>query len=177
MFPSTETFIFVKTVKVMKNLFTLCLLVLALFFMGCPYGSEVAIDDGKAKLEEKLIGKWEAKSSSDYDYIVSKYDETTYKIEKKPRQEGESTIYYGFLSDLKGTRFLNVWEDNENTTRTYYFYKMDLTTSGAKLTLSPVTENIKEKFTSSAELKSFFEKNMALSFFYNKEDEVYIRAD
>ncbi len=160
----------------MKKFFPYLMFVFSLLFMGCPYGSEVAIDDGKTKIDEKLLGKWESKSSSDYDYIVSKIDDTTYKIEKKPRGEGEVTVYIGFLSAIGTTKFLNVWEE-QNSTRTYYFYKMDISGSGAKLTLSPVTDNIKEKFESSSELKSFFEKNQNLSFFYSKDDEVYIRAD
>ncbi|MBL7922689.1 MAG: hypothetical protein JNL88_00680 [Bacteroidia bacterium] len=160
----------------MKKIFPLLLTLLSFLFMGCPYGSEVAIDDGKTRIDEKMIGKWESKSSSDYDYIVSKLDDSTYKIEKKPRGDGESTVYIGFISVIDNTRFLNVWEE-QNSTRTYYFYKMDLSGSGAKLTLSPVTENIKETFASSAELKSFFAKHKDLSFFYAKEDEVYIRAD
>ncbi len=160
----------------MKRLLPLLFVFVGFVFAGCPYGAEVAIDDGKTKLEEKLIGKWESKSSSDNDYIVTAFDASTYKIEKKPKGEGESTIYYGFVSMLGTTRFLNIWEDNNNT-RTYYFYKMDLSGSGAKLTLSPVTDNIKEKFESSKDLKMFFEKNMNLSFFYSKDDEVYIRAD
>jgi virulence-associated protein VagC len=54
------------------------------------------------------------------------------------------------------------------TTKTYYFYKVEMTTSGSKLTLAPVTENIDEKFASSEEIKAFFKKNMALSFFFDK---------
>ena len=160
----------------MKKFFPYLMLLFSLVFMGCPYGSEVAIDDGKTKIDDKLLGKWESKSSSDYDYIVSKLDDSSYKIEKKPRGEGDVTVYFGFLSNVGATKFLNVWEE-QNSTRTYYFYKMDISSSGAKLTLSPVTDNIKEKFESSSELKSFFEKNKDHSFFYSKEDEVYFRAD
>lgn len=160
----------------MKKIFPYLMGLFSLLFMGCPYGSEVAIDDGKTKIDEKLLGKWEAKSSSDYDYIVSKTDDTTYKIEKKKRDANEVTVYTGFLSVLGTTKFLNVWEE-QSSPRTYYFYKMELSGSGAKLTLSPVTDNIKEKFESSGALKTFFEKNMNLSFFYGKDDEVYIRAD
>lgn len=160
----------------MRNLRYILLLLLFVTFTGCPYNSEVAIDESKMKIDERLIGKWESKSATDYDYIISKVDERTLKIEKKPKAEGELTTYYGFLSEIKGTRFLNIYEESANP-RAYYFYKTELTTSGAKLTLSAVTENIREKFTSSAELKAFFEKYMGLSFFYDKEDEVYIRAD
>jgi virulence-associated protein VagC len=52
-----------------------------------------------------------------------------------------------------------------------------MTTSGSKLTLAPVTENIDEKFASSEEIKAFFKKNMAMSFFFDKDEDVYIKAD
>lgn len=162
----------------MKNHLTLCLLFLALVFSGCPFSSEVAIDGGEAKVDEKLIGKWEPKNSSDYNYIVTKYDNATYQIVKKPKNESDApTTYFGFFSNVGGTRFLNVWDGSSEGARTYYFYKAEITPSGSKLVLSPVTENIKEKFATSAELKSFFEKHMNLSFFYAKDDEEYIRAD
>lgn len=162
----------------MKNYLTLCLLFLAVLFSGCPYSSEVAIDGGEAKVDEKLLGKWEPKSGNDYNYIVTKFDDATYQIVKQPKNESEaSTTYYGFLSNVNGVRFLNVWDASSEGTRTYYFYKMELTPSGSKLVLSPVTENIKENFTASADLKAFFDKHKALSFFYAKDDEEYIRAD
>ena len=151
---------------------------LAFLFSGCPYSSEVAIDGGESKIDEKILGKWEQKSSSDYLYVVTKYDDATYQIVKQPKNESESsTTYYGFLSNVSGVRFLNVWDAGNEGTRTYYFYKVEMTPSGAKMVLSPVTENIKETFTASADLKAFFDKHKALSFFYSKEDEEYYRAD
>ena len=162
----------------MKNYLTLCLVCLAILFSGCPFSSEVAIDAGEAKIDEKILGKWEPKNSSDYHYIVTKYDDATYQIVKKPKNETDApTTYYGFFSNVGGTRFLNVWDGTNEGARTYYFYKAEITPSGSKLTLSPVTDNIKETFTTSNDLKTFFEKHKSLSFFYSKDDEEYIRAD
>ena len=49
--------------------------------------------------------------------------------------------------------------------------------SGASfIKLLPVTENIDEKFTSSAELKKFIEKNKSLSFFYDKDENSFIKT-
>jgi len=161
----------------MRSFRILSILVLfSIAFMGCPYSAEIPIDNAVVKIDEKLLGKWESKSSSDYMYTVSKEDGMTYKIEKKSNSSGDITTYKGYLSDISGTRYLNVWEDG-SATRTYYFYKVEVSTSGAKSTLSPVTENITEKFTTSAELKDFFRKNQALSFFFDKDQDVYIKAD
>lgn len=147
-----------------------------LMLTACPYTSENPIDKATVKIDDKILGKWEAKSSSDYAYTVTKKDEFTYAIEKKSGSSGEITAYEGFLSVIDNVRFLNVYETNA-TTKTYYFYKVEMTTSGSKLTLAPVTENIDEKFANSEEIKAFFKKNMALSFFFDKDEDVYIKAD
>jgi virulence-associated protein VagC len=164
--------------KTMKKIFLQFSLLVGLMLMltACPYTSENPIDKATVKIDDKILGKWEAKSSSDYAYNVTKKDEFTYSIEKKSASSGEVTGYEGFLSVIDNVRFLNVYETSA-TTKTYYFYKVEMTTSGSKLTLAPVTENIDEKFASSEEIKAFFKKNMAMSFFFDKDEDVYIKAD
>ena len=158
------------------KLFTL-LGALSTLFMGCPYTAEMPLDQPSVKTDDKLLGKWEQKTSSDYAYTVTKEDDFTYKIEKKTVSSGDITVYKGFLSDIGGTKYMNLWEINESATKAYYFYKIEVTTSGSKVTMLSVTENIDEKFTSSAEMKDFFKKNQLLSFFFEKEEDVYIKAD
>ncbi len=159
----------------MKNIRLFALLaVFSIAFMGCPYSAEVGIDDPAVKIDEKLLGKWESKSSSDYSYDVTKTDANHYKIEKKSASSGDVTTYMGFLSKIDNTVYMNVYEDG-STTKTYYFYKIEISTSGSKCTMSPVTENITEKFTTSAELKKFFQANQKNSYFYDKDQDVYIK--
>jgi len=147
---------------------------LSILFMGCPYTSEVAIDNPSVKIEPKMLGQWESKNSETDKYSVTKADDYTYNIEKK--SSSSITHYKAYESVLNGTKFLNLWEDSAST-KTFYLYKYELSGSGAKITLKGITDNITEKFTSSADLKKFILANMGLSFFYDKEDEVYIRAD
>jgi len=144
--------------------------------MGCPYGSEVPIDKPSIKIDEKLIGKWENRSSSDEVYVVKKEDDYTYRFEEKSSDGSEPTIYYAYLSDVDGTRFLNVWQKDAQPLN-YYFYKLEISGTGVKVTLHPVNENIDETFYSSAELKDFIRKNMKLSFFYEKDQDEYIKTD
>lgn len=146
----------------------------SILFMGCPYSSEVSIDNPSVKVDEKLIGSWESKTSSDYKYTVQKTDAFKYKIEKKSASSGDVTTYIGFLSDVSGVKYMNIYEEG-STTPTYYFYKYEISTSGAKCTLTPVTENIDEKFTTSSEMKSFFGKNQSNSYFFDKDEDVYIK--
>lgn len=161
----------------MKNLLSLTTLAFfIILFSGCPYSAEVAIDQPSIKIDEKLLGKWESKSSSDYTYTVTKLDDKIYVFEKKSASSGDVTTYNGFLSDIGGTRFMNIYEPGSETL-TYYFYKVEVSGSGVKTTLTPVTENIDEKFTTSNELKDFFKKNMVNSYFFEKDTDEYIKAD
>jgi len=152
------------------------LVTLMLVLTACPYSSETTIDKASVKIDEKLLGKWESKSSTDYLYTVTKKDDFTYQIDKKSNSSGDVTTYNGFLSNIDGTRFMNVVEVGSSS-KTYYFYKVELSTSGSKVTFSPVTENIDEKFATSDEMKAYFKKNMGLSFFFDKNEDVYIIHD
>ncbi len=149
---------------------------LTMLLTACPYSTELPIDEPSVKIDDKLLGKWEAKNSSDYMYTVAKKDDFNYKFEKKGKTSTDASTYTGFLSVIDGVRFMNISED-ASTTKTYYLYKVEMSGSGAKTTLVPVTENITEKFATSAELKAYVKKYMALSFFYEKDKDEYFRAD
>jgi len=149
---------------------------LTFLLTACPYSTEIPIDEPSVKIDDKLLGKWEAKNSGDYTYTVTKKDDFNYKFEKKGKTSTDASTYTGFLSVIDGVRFMNVYED-ASSTKTYYLYKIEQSGSGAKVTLIPVTENIDEKFASSAELKAYIKKYMALSFFYEKDQDEYFRAD
>jgi len=148
-----------KTILV-STLCAVCFIV----FAGCPYGSEVPIDEPSIKVEEKLLGKWEPKSSSDDLITITKEDQFTYRIEKTSKNSTDVTVYKGYLSNIDGTRFMNIYEENSSQ-KSFYLYKLDISGSGAKATLAPITDNIDEKFETSAALKAFIKKHKDLSFF------------
>jgi hypothetical protein len=161
--------------KTLQHIFAV--VIVAILFMGCPYGTEVAIDEKPVvKVMPSLLGKWEQRSSTDYSYTVSKVDEFTYKIEKLTVSSGEKTVYNGFVSDVGGEKFFNIWEESA-TTKTYYLYKVDMSGGDNLVKLVSVTDNIDEKFTSSAELKKFIEKYKGLSFFFEKDEDSYIKTN
>lgn len=152
------------------------LLCLAMLLGGCPYSSEVPIDTASVKIDTKLLGKWETKTSSDKVFVVAKMDDYHYAIEKKDIKGGDSDLYVAYISNIGTDRFLNV-KDADEYSKTYYFYKVDISSTGVKATLLPVTENIDEKFTASTELKAYFEKYKSLSFFFGKDEDVYIKTE
>lgn len=137
------------------------LLVCSIVFMGCPYSASVSLDEKPSvKIDTRLVGKYEKSGSQ---YTVTKSSDLLYKIVEK--SEDEETSYMGFLSKIGDATFLNVYEENA-TSPTYYFYKVDILEDG-NVELHPITTNIKETFSSSAELKSFVAKYKDLSFFYD----------
>jgi hypothetical protein len=160
----------------MKSLkWILPLLVLTVMLGGCPYGSSVPLDTTGKKINPALLGKWEPKSSSNDRFQITKDNDFTYKIVKTNKDSKEPSIYKGYLVDVDGDSFLNLWEENGSSDKTYYLYKVELNSSASKVTLSGVTENITEKFATGEEMKAFFKKYKALSFFYEKSQDEYIK--
>jgi hypothetical protein len=161
----------------MKNFKSLvAILAVAILFMGCPYSSDVAIDDKPVvKVLPALLGKWEQRSSTDYSYVVSKTDEFSYKIEKITVKDGKKEVYNGFISDVSGEKFFNISEETANP-KVYYLYKVDMSGGDNMMKMASVTPNIDEKFTSSSELRKFIEKYKGLSFFYEKDEDSYIKT-
>lgn len=160
-----------------KLILTLTLFSSLLFFTGCPYSSDIAIDASPSiRVNEKLLGEWELRSSSDQSYIVSKTDNFTYKFEKHSKSSKDVTTYFAYMSEVGGTKYLNLWEDpSAGGAKSYYFYKFEQVSDGL-VKFIPVTENIDEKFTTSAELKAFISKNQSHSFFFDKDEDTYIKT-
>lgn len=145
---------------------------LSLVFMGCPYESKIPLDTAdKSKPDKDFVGKWEEKGDDSYSWKCS-MDGNQYRIEKKSTEDSESepTVYVGWLSDVGGTPFINVYEQDYSSDRAYYLYRVDKK-SEDRIKFKAVTDNITEEFTTSEELKAFVKKNMEISFFYNKDDE------
>ncbi len=164
-----------------KTVYLLSIIAVSFFLTGCPYESTVPIDKPTVKYPASLLGKWEPKSSSDDLYIITKKDDYSIiitKTKKEVKADEKPEVYEAFLSEVAGTNFLNLYEKQEEEgSKKFFLYKLEISTSGARLTLSAITENVDEKFDNSAALKNFIEKNMMHSFFFGKDDEVYIRAD
>jgi hypothetical protein len=165
----------------MKKIYVFVLICcVSLLFMGCPYNSATPIDTPSLKIDAKLIGKWQQRSSEDITYVVKQKDDFTYTIVEKHKAPTDGSkpeddkTYLAYISDIDGTKFLNLYEPDQDT-KTYYFYKLVFSTETDGFELYPVTEYITEKFESSADLKKFFQTNKGLSFFYGTKDE-YIKV-
>jgi hypothetical protein len=142
---------------------------------GCPYESEVPIDEPSYPVPEKLVGKWKKSSSTDESYFqISKTDANNFTVQENSWNSDSGTYsqtnYTAFISSIGSNLFLNLKKEG---TTAYYLYKMEW--SGEKeLKLTELSNYIREKFTSSAALKKFIKKNMKYSFFY-ADEESYIK--
>jgi hypothetical protein len=157
-----------------KLLNFLPLIGLFLLLTGCPYESEVPIDDPSVPVPGAIIGKW-MKSGADKDfYLINKAESNTMIVEENTWSEDSQSFskvkYYAHLSDIGGNQFMNLKKEG---TSTYYIYKCELT-GDKELKLIEVSNYVKEKFTSSQDLKKFIKKYMKLSFFYADES-VYVK--
>ena len=157
----------------MKTLSVIALFgTLSMVFMGCPYESKLPLDTAdKSKPDKDLVGKWEEKGDEDYSWKCE-MDGNQYRITKKSLEDSESepTVYVGWLSDIGGTPFMNIYEQDYSSDRSYMLYRMEKK-SEDRVKFKAVTDNITEEFTTSEDLKAFVKKNMELTFFYNKDDE------
>jgi len=164
-----------------KNLLPLIILAFAVIIItGCPYASKVPIDQPSVKVQKELIGKWvkagdQTKENPEF-FVISPIGDVKYNIVKNEYNTYDSaykeTIYISHISKVGNLEFMNMQQDGKGD---YYLYRIDL--GQGEFTLYELTDNIDEKFNTSEELKAFIQKNMNLSFFYNKDEERYIKSN
>jgi len=161
-------------------LIRITLLVLLFTATGCPYESEVPIDEPSVAVPTALPGVWMGVSDSGAVITVTAADAYTFHIKYEKNSEG-TKYYAAYLSHLRNMYFMNLRTRNQDSLiadGTYIFYKFELSADGTRLTLSPVTENIREKFTTSRSQKAYFRKHAHTSFFYEiDEDLMYKKSE
>ena len=154
------------------------LFVFIIFLSACPYESTVPVDAPNSKINKAILGKWVKPDDADKEnhnyYDISKVDNFKYNIVDFEYNTSDSTFkqtkYLAHLTAVKDLFFLNMKKEDEGI---YYIHKIDI--GKDTFTLFEVTDNIDEKFTDSKDLKAFVEKNMHLSFFYNKDEIKYVK--
>lgn len=150
---------------------------------ACPYESSVPIAEAIEGIDNRFVGKWikEGEQNEEYPdefYLIQALGDRLYEVVKNDLDNQDSTYrtetYISHLTTLKKSGedylFLNMKKDGK-----YYLHKIDL--SEDSFVLFEVTDNIDEKFSNSEELKSFVEKNMDLSFFYNKDETTFYKGN
>lgn len=150
----------------MKKLLQGSLLILcSIGLFGCPYESEVPISKPSIPVNKTMLGKWSSKDEVYNTYTVTQASPTEYNI-VQVNSVGDTKHFKGFLSQVKGNMFMNVYSDS---TKAYFLYKVVIDAAD-KFTLIPFSDEIPQKFTSSIELFDFVGKNMNLRSMYKIED-------
>jgi hypothetical protein len=146
----------------------LALAFVSLIFTGCPYDSAVPIDQRKPAFNTALLGSWMAKSPEGNDvFTVSKQDDFNYRIVERGTENQQNLVNLtAFISVVNKMTYLNM-KDDKNAT--YSFAKIDLSTDASHVTLSFISEEMKTKFSTPAELKTFIADNQAKENFFEKD--------
>lgn len=143
------------------------LIPLLVLFNGCIYESEVPIDEPSVKVSPKLLFTWEDQNDHSR-YKITGLDDYNYSIEVSHPNSKTIDKLQAYASIVDEKTFLNVWDAKKKASRTYQILKFKLL-SDSVMAAYPLTENIREKFTSSADLKKFISDNMGNSYFYDKD--------
>ena len=153
----------------MKKLFPVSvILTLGILLSGCPYETAIPIDKPIINIDSKLLGTWEEMQDHDM-YKVTRKDDHTYLIDITELKENKVTHNAAYASVVNGITFLNMWENKAGEPeKIYSFYKIEMKDPD-NLKVYPVTSNIREKFSSSSELKKFIADNMGNSYFFEPE--------
>ena len=150
----------------MKKLIQLSLLsVLCLGLFGCPYESHVPISSPTLPIDSRFLGQWSSKDEVYNTYTVTKASETEYKIVQK--NISNTAKFTGFLSEVKGGMFMNLYSDS---TKTYYLYRVKMDPGANKFIFTPLASDLPDHFGSMDGLRAYLEKNMNLKSLYDEDD-------
>lgn len=156
----------------MKNIIAaISLVVLGFMLQGCPFESAVPIDQPSIKINPALLGTWFSRDDGgNKHYEVTQKDAYHYSI--RETDGSQDNFYEAYLSDVSGASFINLRALQQDSDKNFVFYKLT-TPSSNELTLSEITDNVDEVFSSSADLKKFIKSNMKNSYFYGR-DEIHL---
>jgi hypothetical protein len=170
-----------KTSLFQKVSGSLALLGIVILLSGCPFSGSVPIDEGTALIPDKILGTWvkvsDTSDANPTSYTITlkdKYHASISKFETGSEDSDDVVTNYDLtLSGVSGDLFMNV---QESGSASYYYYKFNYDVNTDQISLSEVSDYIKETFDSSKALKDFIAKNKSLSFFYTNTTDTYIRV-
>jgi hypothetical protein len=147
----------------MKYFFYSLLLLFAVILYGCPYESDVPIDEPAIPADKELFGKW-SEVGVEKSYInvlaggknVYKLVNNSWDIELSSYQVQKCTAH---MSEVKGIQFLNVRPEMKHG-GAYYISRFAVNQSQDTIYLTPILETNSPKFTNSTELKAWISENI-----------------
>lgn len=149
----------------MKNMFLLSLVAASLLLCGCPYESSIPLDKPSIPVDRRLMGTWTSKSAPEK-YNVKARNDKEYEITELDSSGATERAFTGYLSTAGKVPILTLQEETDEGMKFTFFR---ITIKSNAVSLAPVSDNLKETFATSFELKAFFEKNAGKSTFYDKD--------
>jgi hypothetical protein len=159
-------------------------LIICFLCFACPYESVTPIDQPQIPINKTLIGVWkeEGQTEEPNNFDIRKQDEFTYLITENTYRKQDKTLeqkkFKGYLSIIDNASFLNIKMIKDSTNLTvsdnYFLYKIE--NKENKIRLLPLSQYIREQFSTSKELQEFIRKYQNLSFFY-AEESLYIKVN
>jgi len=130
---------------------------------ACPYSSDYPLDaGGYIPIQDNMLGEWKVYGADAKELKVSEIDNFTIKV------SDANVSYRGHFSNLNGVLFINVKTSNSDGTSGKIFIFKVITVSTKEIYLYPLTENIKTKFSSSAQLKEYVKANLDNDLLYEE---------
>ena len=147
-------------------------LVAVVLLWGCPYRSDVPLDSPSVAADPRLVGLWREESApTSAQYVIEADGAFGYKV-AVTGDEG-TTVYRAHLTSVGNKTYVNLRDGAD--AGSYSLFLLEVADDGKMFTLHPVTENITERFTESADLRAYVAKYQDLSFFFEKPTR-YVRS-
>jgi hypothetical protein len=141
---------------------------------SCPYESQYPLDNvPKVKFAPSIIGNYRTSGDDSTVYEVSAVDSFILQITSRNSADSIGRPYNAYFSKIGNTTFINCEQTSLLGKTNYGFYKVVL--SDSDFVFYPVSDQIEDVFSSSADLRAFFSKYKDLSFFYSNSIERYVK--
>jgi hypothetical protein len=149
----------------------LVFLAAVLFLAACTFEAPIT-EKPTGKIDERLLGDWLEKDTTDKHLIVSKWDDSQYAVQY-------GGLYRAFHSDFGGVHFVSVQniESPKDTERKFAFITYELQDDGKKLVLRSVNNKvISDKLRTTAEIQTAIQANLKNPQLINEEPGIYTKV-
>lgn len=156
-------------------LFSALLLTFSLFLMGCPYSSDIPLGAKGDRIPDKWEGEWKRSGDDSQKMSIRKKNDYVFTLIKTEKGDTRTKVdtFECKVFRMGYTAIVQADSKGKSDAKRYLFYKVEV--QEYLLRFFEVTDNIREEFTSSSEMMAFFRQGAPLSYFYNKDEEEWVK--
>lgn len=163
-----------------KNIIIPLLLLFAFALWGCPYESEVPVDEPGIRINEEWFGLWKRPGEEKSYASLSKYKPTdtlsyrlVYNSWTSEHRSYEVKMFKAFLSKVDETYFMNI-QPEMKMGGNFFLFGISCNATIDTLRLRPVNEENAPRFTDSPSLREWIKKQLVQKNFFDAE-ELFVR--